>query len=100
MQVAAARLAAHFSVLADELAAEESGLHPGGQLQTLEGRIALRRFRLRGAHRPGLARVDQGEVGIEAFGDVAFRVRAEAARGVRARQRRDPVVAQYPPASL
>src|SRR4030095_10258411 len=63
MQVAAARLAAHFSVLADELAAEESGLHPGGQLQPLEGRIALRRFRLRGAHRPGLARVDQGARG-------------------------------------
>src|SRR4051812_35350159 len=92
MQIAAARLADHLVVLADELAAQEGGFHPRGELDAFEWRIALRGFGILCADGPGLGGIDERDVGVQALGDVAFRVESEAARRVVARQSRHAVV--------
>src|SRR6185436_7143892 len=100
MQVATARLAEHLIVLADQLAAQESGLYARRKLDALERRVALGGLRILRADSPAVGGVDQCDVGIEPFGDVALRVQAEAPRRVEARQRRHAVIGQAALAAL
>src|SRR5690606_15699482 len=68
------------TALVDHLAAQERALHATTQLLTLERRVALIRLGLGGAHHERLVGVEQHQVGVEALGDIAFAVQAEAER--------------------
>src|SRR5215831_9704217 len=77
VKIAPARTADDVAVLADEHPAQERRLDARGELDPFEGRVALRRFGIPGAHRPGLTWVDERQVGVPARHDVAFGIQAE-----------------------
>jgi len=56
--------------MTDRNASQESGLDPTGELQPLEGGIALFGFGLGGVHREAFMRVDERDVGIVTRGDI------------------------------
>src|SRR5208283_4249220 len=79
-QIFAARRADDLAAVVDQAAPQEGGFHATGQLDALEGRIALMRFRLRGAHDKACMRVDKDNIGVEAWRDIALAMEAEALR--------------------
>src|SRR5262249_30874953 len=89
MQILPARFADNVSVLAHQHPAQERRLDARLELDPIERRVALGRLGILRAHRPGLVRIDEREVGVEAWGDVHFGVQAEAARRVLADETRD-----------
>src|SRR5690348_3045986 len=91
MQIAPARLADHVAVLADQLATQEGRLYARGELDAFERRVALRRRGILCANRPALLRIDQHDVRVFAFGDIALRVKAETLRRIAARELGDAV---------
>src|SRR6478672_581185 len=93
VQVLAARLADHLAVFEDLHAAQESGIDSRRHLQPLERRVALGRGRVLGGDGPGTCGVDERDVGVEAFGDVALAVQAEALRRIPTRHTGHVVVA-------
>ena len=82
MQILPARLADDLSVFVDQHAAQKGRVDARRHLQPLERRIALRARRVLRGDGPALYRIDQRDIGIEAFGDVALAVQAEALRRV------------------
>ena len=85
MQILAARLAEDLAVLVDLHPAQEGRLDARRELESLERRVALRRWRLARADGPGAGRIDEGDVGVEPGRDVALAVQTEAPRCVPAR---------------
>src|SRR5262245_36071234 len=79
-QVVSARGADDFSPVVNQGAAQKSALHPAGELQPLERRIALLGFGLGGADHKAFVRVDQRDVGVESRRDVALVGEPEALR--------------------
>src|SRR5262249_26693115 len=67
---------------------------PRRELDALERRVALRRLGVLGADGPALRRIDNREIGVKSFGDVALGIQAEASSRVVARERRHAVVRQ------
>src|SRR5436190_6544388 len=94
VQVPSARLADDLAVLAGQLAMEEGRLDAGRELDAFERRIALCRLRILRADGPRLGRIDERDVGVEPFGDIALGIEPEAPCRVVARERRHAVVRQ------
>src|SRR5690606_1774090 len=66
--------------LVSHRAAQDASLHATTQPLTLERRVPLIRLGLGGAHHERLVGVEQYQVGVEALGDIAFALQAEAER--------------------
>src|SRR3954467_7669618 len=91
MQVAPARLTDDVAVLAHQLTAQERRLHTRRELDAFERCVALRRLGILRANGPAFLRVDQHEVRVLAYGDVALQVEPEALRRIAAGQLGDTV---------
>src|SRR3974390_2652686 len=100
MQITAPRAADRVAFLAHELASQKSRFDPGGQLQSLEWRVALCRCGLARPHGPGLSWIDEREARVQTLRDVAFGIAAEPPRGIRAGQGRDAVEREPAPRAL
>src|SRR5215831_3553857 len=92
MQVASARNAYDVAVLADQLSSQECRFHPCGKLKAFERRVPLARRGILRADGPGFVWIDQCKICVHALSDVAFRVKAKAARRVQTRELCDPIV--------
>jgi hypothetical protein len=81
-QILPARRTDDLPIIIDQAAAKESALHPAGERDALERRVALVGFGLGGADDEAFVRIDEGNVGVVAGRDVALGRKAEALRRI------------------